>query len=411
MSKHVTLVILAVLLSLAGMKPTAASAESPKHSTTPPEVLALWTQRVEELACAEGLRESDRAIAAIVLADLGHYDKAKDIIRRYCSDDWREKALGVVAADQAKAGKLTDAMQTIEEITDEEEREIACRMSASWLAQRGNIAGSVYFLEKLRNPEHQAAARRHLAEAYAKAGDFQAAQDAIDAIPDELSLRRTEATKAVTKVRLGAPEPFLNLPSEFLKTKLQMAQAFRGPQGLVKPSMMAIACCTARTQDLDYWIDKTISSIDAIEPPTTMGEKIDKMIVSYEAAQDYLLLTVALLFADRPDDAKAMLRRYIEATGNEPLNMSGFLGNGVVAYIFTRLGCQKELEQFVQMPDKCFDTTRPKDASLYGGIGAALAEAGEWEAASAMYDSLTDPAQRVQFVTGLISYLPEIINR
>ncbi|NLW87735.1 MAG: hypothetical protein GXY38_12775, partial [Planctomycetes bacterium] len=130
-----------------------------------------------------------------------------------------------------------------------------------------------------------------------------------------------------------------------------------------------------------------------------------------EAAQDYLLLTVALLFADRPDDAKAMLRRYIEATGNEPLNMSGFLGNGVVAYIFTRPGCQKELEQFVQMPDKCFDTTRPKDASLYGGIGAALAEAGEWEAASAMYDSLTDPAQRVQFVTGLISYLPEIINR
>ena len=411
MNRRVMCAILALLSSFGGTTlPATAPAAATKpgqHSAVTPEVLALWARRAEELACAEGVKESDRQTAILTVASLVDYEKAKDIMRRYCGEDTRDKTLMFLAANQAMAGNLPEAMQTIEEITDEDARDSAYRLSGSWSAQRGKIAGSLQFLERLRDPERQAAVRRYLAEAYAKAGDFQAAQNAIDAIP-ESSYYLKEAMAAVTRVRLGAPEPFSNLPSEFLKAHLRVAQGFRQPKGLDNPSMMAIACCTANTQHLDYWIDKTISAIEAAGTPAESG---DKMLASFEAAQDYLLLTVALLFADRPDDAKAMLRRYIEATGNEPLNMSGFLGNGVVAYIFTRPGCQKELEQFVQMPDKCFDTTRPKDASLYGGIGAALAEAGEWEAASAMYDSLTDPAQRVQFVTGLISYLPEIINR
>ena len=139
-------------------------------------------------------------------------------------------------------------------------------------------------------------------------------------------------------------------------------------------------------EELDGLIQKTVTAVEKADQPAPAAAR--------------LLLCVALAIADRPDEAKAMARRFLVAANGDIVGISGLYGEPVPAYLFTRLGMEEELQKVLVKEPGGFGNN-----AIMQAVGAAEAEAGNWQGLETRYRNLSAPADRVDLSCGVLAGL------
>jgi hypothetical protein len=350
----------------------------------------IWLARaVDELGNIEDhdSRSSAAQYTGLMVAATGSHEQARQLVEKFTFGEQRDIALKAMAGVQSGTGDLEQALLTVNTITDNKAREFALVNVATNQARRGQIDQAIALMSKIKEPWRLDMVRESVAIAQAESGDLPAAKATAAKIGED-DFRR-DAMKAIAKGKIDkAPDPETG-GLGFLQANLHALLQFSQPGEWRKPAAAAlIAAGQKNDKELDIQIGKTLEVVEKADEPAPAIARV--------------VLCVALIAAERFDEARKMARRFLFAADGEVIGISGLFGKPVLAYLFTRLGMEKELDRI--------RTAKPRgmisNIRIMQAVGAAEADCKNWSGMEKRYKTLP-PAERVDFACGVLAGLME----
>jgi tetratricopeptide (TPR) repeat protein len=381
------LVLLLTLVIGCGGREEPTPTETASSKPAEPNRRDIWLARAVK-ALGKIKDPEDRSTAAqyavISLAQNGNYRQAKQLVQQSISIDKQPTSMFLIADSQSINGDLEQAIATANGVSIPATREIALAFVALRQAQCGNVDEAIALIPRIKEPTELDRVWGSVANAQAKAGDPSLARTTAAKIIDDST--RKYALRDIAKIKARKDPPLDAVDSVFIRSQLKALLLF-SKSGLWRDNALQAVIVAKRENaaELDGWIRKTLTTAEKADEPAPATAR--------------LLLCVALAIADRPDEAKAMARRFLVAANGDIVGISDLFGEPVLAYLFTRLGMENELKKVLATEPGGFGNNAKMQA-----VGAADAEAGNWEDLERRYENLTS-TDRVDFACGVLAGL------
>ncbi len=351
----------------------------------------IWLGRM--LKAIDGIKDPDKrsfaaSLAAMWLAENGNHKKAHQLVDKFVSADSRNSALNTIASTQSFNGDLEQAMLTVKRLPDQKTQDDALVYVVMAQLNRGKIDRAITLMRKIKTPDGLDSSRHYLAEAQAEAGDLEAAKATATKIIDEDT--RGYAMQAIAKGKVDKKPAEKSTEGTYLRVLLDTLLKFRQGGQWTKHTAAALAAAKQKNnRELDIQIAKTLKSIENAEEPTP--------------AMARLFLCAALMEAGRMAEAKTMAHAFQADADGEIVGISGLFGKPALAYLFTRLGMEDELDKIrVTKPGSMANNT----SGIMRAVGAAEGDAKNWEGLEKRFKKLT-PTERANLACGVLIALPK----
>jgi len=357
--------------------------------TTQPGRRGIWLRRAVEALVGIMDSESRRIAAqntALALAEIGSYREAEKLVRELITDDdWRPMVLGGIAYTLSANGYIQQAIALVDDQPNIHARERILLHIGMAQSHQGNVNEAVALVPRIKNPEVLDILRGSIAAAQASAGDLAAAKITAAKIRKGHWLQK--ARQDIERGKVDKGPPLNTIDSHFLRSQLKGLLLFSESGTWSDNALQALIIAKKKNaKELDGWIHKTLTSVEKADQPAPATAR--------------LLLCLALAIADRADEARAMAQRFLVAANGDTVGVSGLFGEPVLAYLFTRLGMEKELQKLL--------ITEPGEfpnSAVMQGVGVAEAEAGNWKSLETRYRSLSYGIDRVNLSCGVLAGL------
>ncbi len=365
-----------------------AACSQPSTRSAVPDRREIWVARARKAILGIGDPQG-RHMAAVstsyVLAEAGDYHQAKELIRQFVPQSGQETALAMIAGFQSSNGDLRGAIATADSISCPGRREFALRIIAIRQAQIGQTDQAMSLTRRIEKQGSVDSVLKWVVEAQLEAGDIPAAKATAAEIRTDYE--RKGALEAIARGKCYRRSLLEAVDSQFINEWLQALLLFSESGAWRDHALDAIIVARRKhTKELDGWIRKTLASVETAEEPVPATAR--------------LFLCVALVIADRPEEARAMVQRFRVAANGEVVGVAGDCGKPVLAYLFTKLGMDEELTKVLVTEPGRSGTFRALEAS-----GVAEAEAKNWEGMEKRFETLSTPTARASFSCGVLAGL------
>ncbi len=388
----IALLLGAMLVGCGGGTEEPAAPETartkPSAKPAPPTRREIWLARMlkatEKIEDPED-RSAAASLSALALADSGEYEHARRLIKQFILPDRQDSARGIIAYTQSLRGQIEEALATVSEMSTEKARDSGLAQIVHGLVNCDKMDQAQAIMRKIKEPNSLDMARLSFVEAHAQAGDLDKARAIAAKIVDEDV--RESAASAIAKGKIDKKPAKETSEGGYAMASLGALLQFSSPGPWRKPAAAAMTAGQQKNnKDMDIQIAKTLDAIEHAEAPAPSIAKLS--------------LCMALLAAERIDEAKAMAHSFQTNADGEVLGISGLFGKPVLAYLFTVLGMEDQLDKI--------RVTKPGSMLHINGImqavGAAEAEMKNWAAMEKRYAKLT-PIERVDYACGVLIVL------
>ena len=156
------------------------------------------------------------------------------------------------------------------------------------------------------------------------------------------------------------------------------------------------------------WFNAAVGAVAVA--PTATREQLDARIEAALAAEKdapdptpataRLILCMALVAAQRHQEARAMAQQFLIAADREIVSVSGAFGRPILAYLFARLEMEDQIQQLIVFAPGDF-----RNPGVIQAVGTAEAEMGDWQRVEQRYRRLTDSWDRLHYSVGVLAVL------
>ncbi len=361
--------------------------------------LFRWTMRMfEELKAIEDAERRSRtaSLVAAGLLDRGQVELARQVGQNWAQGDDQHTVLVLTTAVEASQLAVAGEDAKLHELVNAQSanrRQFVWRWVLHEAAQRGDIDQAVGLLTQLDDDWSRDSAASSIAEAYARAGQAEAAREWAGKIVD--AERRTETLESLPKLTEPQPDPIADIRSPVLQAGLGALFAFGGTDRL-EPAVRALAA--AQQGDRMAWMQHRQQALAAIEAATPI-----------EQTTGYTILATALVEAGEREAAREMIAKAHAAAGDEWLGVGSMFGDPVLIYLLCRLDRHDDIDALLANAARAGEDDLDRQAyhSQLTAYGSVLAELDQLPIAEKRIGRLASPEERCQFALGVVVGIPK----